>query len=98
MRPLENTARSIGVQFLMNYRMTSIIREQPYSGSVLGITAQATGGRFVPGSTTPLQSYYSQGNIILEPSTVNIRANRAVIIATGGATANINMRREMDLG
>jgi hypothetical protein len=96
MRPLENTARSLGVQFLMNYRMTSIIRGQPYSGSVLGITAQATGGRFVPGSTTPLQSFYSQGNIILENTNVNIRANRAVIIASGGATSNINMRREMD--
>jgi len=96
MRPLEATARSIGVQFLMNYRMTSIIREQPYSGSVLGVTAQATGGRFLPGSNTPLQPYMSQGNITLQNPNVNIRANKAVIICDGGAESNVDMRRETD--
>ncbi|MGD0636946.1 MAG: FAD-dependent oxidoreductase [Nitrososphaerales archaeon] len=95
-RPLEATARAIGVQFLLNYRMTSIIREQPYAGSVLGITAQATGGRFLPGSITPLQPYLTQGNITLENTSVNIRANRAVVIATGGSSSSVNRRREQD--
>jgi hypothetical protein len=96
MRPLEATARGLGVQFLLNYKMTSIIREQPYSGNVLGIAAQATGGVFVPGSNNPLQSYYSQGNITLENTNVNIRANKAVVIASGGANSNVDRRREMD--
>lgn len=73
MRPMEAKARALGVQFLLNTRMTGVIREQPYAGNVLGITAVSTGGRFLPGSTTPLQSYLSQGNITLENSVVNIR-------------------------
>jgi hypothetical protein len=104
MRPLEAKARSIGVQFLLNYRMTSVIREQQYSGRALGITAQATGGRFVPGSTTPLQPYCTttgalvpnQGNITLENTNVNIRANKAVLVATGGSSSNVDRRRECD--
>jgi hypothetical protein len=96
MRPLEATARSIGVQFLLNYRMISIIREQQYSGKTLGVTAEATGGRFVPGSTSPLQPFMSQGNISLENSNVSIRANRAVVVATGGSSSNVQRRREAD--
>ena len=96
MRPLEAKARALGVQFLLNTRMTGIIREQQYSGDVLGITATFTGGRFLPGSTTPLQSYQTQGNITLENTTVNIRANKGVVIATGGCTSNVSMRREYD--
>jgi len=97
MRPLEATARAKGVQFLLNFRMTSIIREQQYSGRVLGITAATTGGRFLPGSTTPLQSYMSQGNLALGVSTPNIRANRAVVVATGGCSSNVMRRREYDI-
>jgi hypothetical protein len=96
MRPMEATARALGVQFLLNFRMTAIIREQPYSGNVLGVTAEATGGRFLPGSTTPLQPYLTQGNIQLENSVVNIRANKGVVVATGGLTSNVAMRREYD--
>jgi hypothetical protein len=80
----------------MNFRMTSVIREQPYGGNVLGVTAEATGGRFLPGSTTPLQSFLQNGNIQLENSVVNLRANRAVVLATGGSSSNVNMRREYD--
>ncbi len=96
MRPLEAKARALGVQFLLNFRMTSVIREQPYSGNVLGITAMATGGRFLPGATSPLGSFLSEGNIGLEHSVVNLRANKAVVVATGGSSSNVNMRREYD--
>ncbi len=96
MRPLEAKARALGVQFLLNFRMTSIIREQPYGGNVLGITAEATGGRFLPGQTTALQPYLTQGNITLENSVVNLRANKAVVVATGGCTSNVSARREYD--
>jgi hypothetical protein len=96
MRPLEAKARALGVQFLLNTRMTGVIREQPYGGNVLGITAEYTGGRYLPGSTTPLQSYLTQGNITLENTVVNIRANKGVVLATGGCTSNVEMRREYD--
>jgi len=96
MRQLEATARALGVQFLLNFRMTSVIREAPYAGNVVGITAVSTGGRFLPGSTTKLESYLTQGNIQLENTNVNIRANRGVVLATGGCTSNVSMRRRYD--
>jgi hypothetical protein len=96
MRPLEAKARALGIPFLLNMRMTSVIREGPYNGNVLGIVAENTGGRYLPGATTPLPSYLSTGNITLENTVVNIRANRAVVLATGGCTSNVNMRREYD--
>jgi len=95
-RIMENTARSIGVQYLLNWKMTGIIREGPYSGNVLGVTAQATGGRFLPGSTTPLQSWKTEGNVTLQLSTANIRANKAVIICDGGHSSNPARREEFD--
>jgi succinate dehydrogenase/fumarate reductase flavoprotein subunit len=42
-RPLEATARKIGVQILLGHRMTSIIRENAASGRVLGISADTEG-------------------------------------------------------
>jgi predicted oxidoreductase len=97
-RPLEASARAKGVQFLLNYKMTSIFREAPLdnvSGRVLGITAQYT-PTILPGTTTPLQSYLSNGNISSTKTSVNIRAARAVVIATGGSTGNVNFRRMFD--
>lgn len=71
-RPLEETARELGVHFLLQTRMTSIIREDPTSGRVLGITATNDG------------------------RTLNIRARKGVIIATGGSSGNVNFRRMFD--
>ena len=42
-RPLEASARKLGVQILLEHRMTSIIRQNPSSGRVLGITATNQG-------------------------------------------------------
>jgi len=95
-RVLEASARTKGVQFLLNTKMTSIIRQQQYSGNVLGITAVATGGRIMPGSTTALQPWKTSGNITVTGTTINIRANKAVIIADGGHSSNVMRRREMD--
>lgn len=102
-RPLEASARSKGVSFLLNYRMNSIIRETIYpspSGNVLGIMAMYTGGRIMPASPVPLKSYAEiqglRGNIALTQPIVNIRANKGVIIATGGHTSNVNFRRMID--
>ena len=72
MRPLEATAKKVGVQTLLEHKMTSIYRETPNSGRVIGVQADNKGTK------------------------VNIRAKKAVIIATGGSTGNVNFRRMFD--
>jgi succinate dehydrogenase/fumarate reductase flavoprotein subunit len=42
-RPLEASARKLGVQILLEHRMTSIVREQRTAGRVVGITATHEG-------------------------------------------------------
>jgi len=42
-RPLEATARKLGVQVLLQHKMTGIVRENPNSGRVLGISATSQG-------------------------------------------------------
>jgi len=71
-RPLEASARTLGVEILLKHRMTAIIREHPSSGRILGISV-STEGR-----------------------TLNIRARKGVVIATGGSTSNVNFRRMFD--
>ena len=51
----------------------------------------------MPGATAPLKSFRSDGNIESTKPTMNLRATKAVIIATGGSTSNINFRRMFDL-
>jgi succinate dehydrogenase/fumarate reductase flavoprotein subunit len=97
-RPLEASARAKGVRFLLNYKMTSIIREpsaEGKAGRVIGITAAHT-PRTMPGSTTPLKSFRSEGNIESTKATMNLRAAKAVIVATGGSTSDIEFRRMFD--
>jgi succinate dehydrogenase/fumarate reductase flavoprotein subunit len=72
MRPLEVAAKRAGVQILLEHKMTSIYRETPNSGRVLGIAVDNKGTK------------------------LNIRARKAVIIATGGSTGNVNFRRMFD--
>jgi succinate dehydrogenase/fumarate reductase flavoprotein subunit len=43
MRPIEAGARRAGVEILLNTRMTTVHRETPSSGRVLGITAMSNG-------------------------------------------------------
>ena len=71
-RPLEAAARKAGVQILLKHRMTSLIRQEPSSGRILGIKATNEG------------------------KTLNIRARKGVILATGGSTSNVNFRRIFD--
>ncbi len=97
-RPLENSARAKGVKFLLNYKMASLVREPSSAqkaGRVIGITAEYT-PRILPGQTTPLKSFRSDGNIDSTKPTMNIRARKAVIVATGGMTSNLNFRRMFD--
>ena len=97
-RPLEASARAKGVRFLLNYKMTSLIREPSTErklGRVIGIAAAHT-PRIIPGATIPLKSFRSDGNIESTQPTMKLRAKKAVIIATGGSTSDINFRRMFD--
>jgi succinate dehydrogenase/fumarate reductase flavoprotein subunit len=71
-RHLAASARKKGAQILLKHKMTSVVREQPKSGRVLGIVVSADG------------------------KTLHIRANKGVILATGGHTGNVNFRRTFD--
>ena len=97
-RPLEASARAKGVRFLLNYKMTRLMREASIGqipGRVIGLTAQYT-PRIIPGATRPLQSFRSEGNIDSSQETVKLRARKGVIIATGGSTSDIHFRRMFD--
>jgi hypothetical protein len=97
-RPLEASARAKGVRFLLNYKMTALLREPSAAqrpGRVSGITARYN-PRVMPGAKTPLRSFRSDGNIESTQPTVNLRAAKAVIIATGGSTSDVNFRRMFD--
>jgi FAD binding domain-containing protein len=78
--------------------MTSLIREPSTErklGRVIGIAAAHT-PRIMPGATTPLKSFRSDGNIESTQPTMKLRTRKAVIIATGGSTSDINFRRMFD--
>lgn len=94
-RPLERTLRQQGAKFLLNYHMDKIHREDGKSGRVTGITASYT-PRILPDETEPLPSLFDEGNIVTTKETVSIKANRGVIIATGGSTGNEYFRTMFD--
>jgi len=71
-RALERTARENGAEILLRHRMTSINRETPTSGRVLGISVEHEG------------------------QTLNIRATKGVLVATGGHSNHVNFRRVFD--
>lgn len=95
MRPLEASAREKGVQFLMNYHMDVIFREEPFAGRVVGIQASYT-PTILPGTDTPLVGFRTDGNIDMSQEVVTVKANKAVIIGTGGSTGNVEFRRIFD--
>lgn len=99
MRSLEQSARKKGVKFLLNYHMDSLFREdaQTYGkgGRVIGIKAHYT-PTILPGEKAPLKSFRSEGNIQLSHPTITIRAKKAVVIATGGSSGNVEFRRIYD--
>jgi succinate dehydrogenase/fumarate reductase flavoprotein subunit len=72
MRPLEAAARKVGVEILLEHRMTAIHRQSSGAGRVTGIQA------------------VHKGDLL------GIRANKAVIVATGGHTGNVEFRRMFD--
>jgi hypothetical protein len=96
-RPLEGSARAKGVRFLLNYKMTGLIRRSgaDEDGRVIGIDAAYT-PRIMRGSSEPLRSFRSEGNIERSEPSLRLRARRAVVLATGGSTSDIDFRRMFD--
>jgi hypothetical protein len=90
-RCLEFSAREKGVQFILHRRFDEIVREQPVAGRVLGIKAHYS-PRQHPESGEVLQSLWQNGNIDERRDTVNIRARKAVILASGGHAGNPEVR------
>ena len=94
-RSLEFSAREKGVLFMLNRHMDEIIREEQFSGRVLGVRAGYT-PRFHPETGERLESYWSNGNLDERGETVTIRARKAIIIGTGGMHGNLHLRTMMD--
>ena len=90
-RCLEFSAREKGIRFMLNRRMTEIVREGQFSGRVLGVKASYT-PRFDPDTGARLESLWQNGNIDERRATINIRAKVAVMIGTGGHGANPQFR------
>jgi hypothetical protein len=90
-RPLEFSAREKGVKFMLHRRFDELIREQPVSGRILGIRAQYSPRRH-PETGEIMQSYWQNGNIDERRETLNIRARRGVVLASGGHAGNPEVR------
>ncbi len=87
-RPFEASAREEGVDFMMDRHMDSLIQDE--TGRVVGIRASHT-PRF-KNDGTQLVGEYADGNIVDERDEITIHANKAVIIATGGGSGNVEYR------
>lgn len=94
-RPLEVTARQKGIRFIFNYHMDIIYREQPHAGRVIGVQASYQ-PRYLPGQTTPLKSFHSNGNVEMDKPNITVKAKKAIVIGTGGSTGNVEFRRMFD--
>lgn len=92
-RPLEQSAREQGAQFLMNYHMDEIFREN--GGRVQGIRASYT-PTILPGQTEPLTNLMTNGNIDTTAQTVTVKATKGIVLATGGSTGNLVLRTAYD--
>lgn len=90
-RCLEYSARQKGVQFMFNRHMDELIQDA--SGRVIGVRASYT-PRMDPETGERLESFWSNGNIDEQAETVTIRANRAVIVGTGGHAGNPQFRSQ----
>ncbi len=93
-RPLEVSARKKGVQFIMNHHMDKIFRDEDGTGPVVGVQASYS-PRMVPGSDEPLVDTFTDGNID-STETVTVKANKALIVATGGSTSNWKFHQIFD--
>jgi hypothetical protein len=90
-RCLEFAARQKGVEFMFNRHMDELIQDR--SGRVVGVRASYT-PREDPETGERLESFWSNGNIDETAEMVTIKANRAVIVGTGGHAGNPQFRSQ----
>ena len=90
-RSLEFSAREKGVKFMLHRRFDEIVREEPFAGRALGITASYS-PRHHPETGELLQSLWHDGNVDERRETVSVRARLAVILASGGHAGNPQVR------
>ena len=90
-RCLEFSAREKGVRFMLHRRFDEIVREEPVSGRVLGITASYS-PRSDPESGERLESLWQEGNVDERRERIRIRARQAVVLASGGLAGNPEVR------
>ena len=90
-RCLEFSAREKGAQVMLNRHMDELIREEQFSGRVLGVKASYT-PRFDTRTGQRLESFWSNGNVDDRSDVVYIRARKAVILGAGGHPGNPQMR------
>jgi len=90
-RGLEFAAREKGVRFILNRHMDEIIREQQFSGRVVGIRASYS-PRLHPQTGARLESLWQNGNVDERRETVYIRARKAIVIGSGGHSNNPQFR------
>ena len=94
-RSFEFSAREKGVRFMLNRHLDELIREQPFSGRILGVKASYT-PRMHPETGARLESFWRNGNIDERAETIHIRARKAVIVATGGMHGSVPLRTMFD--
>ena len=94
-RSMEFSAREKGVRFILNRHMDELIREQPFSGRVLGVKASYS-PRMHPETGARLESFWQNGNVDDRAATIFVRARKAVIVATGGMHGSIPLRTMTD--
>ncbi len=92
-RPLEKAARDQGIQFLLNYHMDKLFREP--DGRVYGLEASHTPHVF-PGEDQPKQNLMPDGNLEFDGDTCRIKANKGIVLATGGSMGNLVVRTSYD--
>ena len=87
-RCLEFSAREKGVQFMLNRRMTEIVREQQFSGRVLGVKASYT-PRFDPDTGARLESLIQTTATSTSAATPSTSARRWRSSSAAAVTAPI---------
>lgn len=90
-RCLEFSAREKGIPIMLNRHMDELIRENPWSGRVIGIKASYT-PRMHPETGERMESLWSNGNVDETKQTIYIKARKAVVIGTGGHSGNPQFR------
>lgn len=95
MRPLEASARKKGVKFLLNYHMDELFRENDNTGRVVGLRASYT-PKINPDTKEKLLPFRTEGNVERSEKTLAVYARKALVIATGGSSGNVEFRRMFD--